>query len=254
MSLTKNSSSGFSRDVDQPAAFARLHLDLAFVGEDVGDDALGRFFRRRLLRTAALGQEQLHADDQEERARQHRGQTQDAFPPSGGHPSRHAVRLFFLGRVASGAAPECKSLQRLGRRAIALRLVLDHQFLNDVGQVVAARLPARGRSRAGAGRRRVPHHPGDLPVAAERAQPGKERLELAPAHQLVGRETQRVQVAGRADRAELVRDQFGGHVLGRALQQAAFLVAGAAGQAEIAQLHPVRGRRSACCSASRRRG
>ena len=43
-----------------------------------------------------------------------------------------------------------------------------------------------------------------------------------------------------ADRAELGRKQLGGHVLRRALQQAAFLVAGPPGKAEIAQLDAIR--------------
>ena len=83
----------------------------------------------------------------------------------------------------------------------------------------------------------MPHHPGDLFIAAEGAQPGKKRLELRPAQQFVGRKTERIEVAGRPDRAILRTDQLRGHVLGRPLQQAAFLVADAAGQAEIAELH-----------------
>jgi hypothetical protein len=64
---------------------------------------------------------------------------------------------------------------------------------------------------------------------------------MPPTQQLVCREPQRVQVAGRPHGAELVGDQLRGHVLGRPLQEAAFLAGGPASQPEIPQFHPALG-------------
>ena len=86
--------------------------------------------------------------------------------------------------------------------------------------------------------RRVPHHPGDLPVAAESAEAGKERLELAPADQLEGRETQRYKSLAGPTGPNCSETVLGSHILGGAFQQATAFVAGASGESEIAQFHP----------------
>ena len=89
--------------------------------------------------------------------------------------------------------------------------------------------------------RGMPHRPGHLLVAAEGSQRRQQRREVLAGQQLVGREAERIEVARRTDRSELGREQLGGHVFRRALQETAFLVARAAGQAEVAQLHAVLG-------------
>ena len=70
--------------------------------------------------------------------------------------------------------------QRLGRRGISPRHFLDDHFLDDAGKVGGHPLKHLGDFRQAAVRGRVPHHPGDLLVAAEGPQAGKERLELRP--------------------------------------------------------------------------
>ncbi len=84
----------------------------------------------------------------------------------------------------------------------------------------------------------MPHHPGDLFVAAKGVQARKQRVELRAAHQLVGRKAERIKIAGRAHRAELLGQQFRRHVARGAFEQASLLVAGAASQPEISHLDP----------------
>ena len=84
----------------------------------------------------------------------------------------------------------------------------------------------------------MPHHPGDLGVAAEGSKAREKRFKLRSAQQFIGQEAQRVQIAGGTNRAKLFRRHFRGHVLRGPLQKAAGPVVDATRQPKIAHLDP----------------
>ena len=116
-----------------------------------------------------------------------------------GLPFRFCGRRQLLltdGRFGRRAAFEV--FQRLGRRPITLRRILFGQPLDDVGQVAGTPCSTRsisGKRRSGAACHIIQAICRSRPNMLS---PGKERLELAAAHQLVGGEAQRIQVAVRA--------------------------------------------------------
>ena len=84
------------------------------------------------------------------------------------------------------AAPQVP--QRVDRRRIALRLILGDQPLNDAGQVFRHAFQHAMHLRQLDVGRGMPHHPGQLLVAAEGGKSRQQRLELPPHQQLVGRD------------------------------------------------------------------
>ena len=125
------------------------------------------------------------------------------------HCAASAGRLRARAASASGGlGPGGRSPPRRGpqvpqhvlRRLVALGLVLDDHPLDDPGQIVrhALQHAADGRQWRSAA---ACHIIQAICLSRPKVpKPGKKRLELRPAHQLVGRKAQRIQVAGRPDR------------------------------------------------------
>ena len=129
--------------------------------------------------------------------------------------------------------------QHVVGRLVTLRLILCNHTLDHRRQIVGNTLQHAGNRRQLAIGSGVPHHPGNLPVAAETSQAGEKRIELLTAHQLISRETKRVQVAGRAHLAKLLGNQLRCHVFCRALEKASLFIVGAAGKPKIPKLHAI---------------
>ena len=146
-------------------------------------------------------------------------------------------RRLLLGDRRFGGRLASQVLQDLRGRAITFgRIFLGHSR-NDVRQILGNALQHAfdfGQTAVGG---RMPHHPGDLAVPTEHAEPGKQRLEVFPAHQFEGGKTERVQVAVRTDGTELVGNHFRRHVLCRSLDDAAMLALEPPGDAKVAELH-----------------
>ena len=141
-----------------------------------------------------------------------------------------------LGWASSGRRP-AEIGERLLGGLITLRGILDREPINHAGQVGRHAVEDGRNGRQLAIGRGVPHHPGDLPVAAESLQARKEVFELLrPTEQLVGGEAERVEVAFGTRRVRTAARPARRHVARRALEITALVVGDAAGQAEIAEL------------------
>lgn len=206
-----------------------LDDDPALIRKDFEQDSRDRMLRASRVRLSRWPEEHGHAHDkrQPESAR--------------GHPDPPACGGF-VGRNGLLAAADDFEIDLQVRESfvcgfVSQGLILFGQFLDHAHNVFwdpfehAANF---GEPAIGSG---VPHHPGDLTIAAEGIETRKELFEVLAAEQAVGGETERIEIAGWTNFAEVVRDHFGGHVFGRPFEQASFVVAGPAGETEIANLN-----------------
>ncbi len=73
--------------------------------------------------------------------------------------------------------------------------------------------------------------------APQRAQPESEFFERGSAHQFVGGEAERIEIAAGFDFTEVFGDNFGGDVSGGALEQCAVDIADSTSEAEVAEFN-----------------
>ena len=209
-----------------------------FVGKNVADDEVRRPGRGRGLFLGGRRHEK-HQRDHGQQACQERSahDQQPLAPPALGGLGQVVGRC--LGEHARHHAVGAQVAQRVEGRLITAGLVLGRHALDHAGQILGHALQHAahfGQVPVGGG---VPHHPGDLLIAAKVAQARKQRLKLRSAHQFIGRKSQRVEVGGRSHGAKLIGKQFRRHVLRGSLEQTSFLAHRPPRQSEIAELYPV---------------